>query len=142
MDSRIVRITEHTASCDALGKLASLESQDQVPFDIKRVYYIYGAREGTIRGAHAHKSLCQFLVCTHGSIEIKLDDGAEKSQVLLNDPTKGILIEPRIWHEMKWLEDDSVLMVLASQHFNESDYIRNYDDFLDYISAHEKRSTP
>lgn len=118
---------------DERGKLISLESGKNVPFDIKRVYYIYNTLEGVRRGFHSHRSLRQICVAVQGSCKFALDDGKTKQSVILDNPNKGLLINGNIWREMHDFSKDCVLMVLADQHYNESDYIRNYDTFLSYV---------
>lgn len=120
---------------DDRGQLVVVEENKTIPFDIKRVYYIYGTEAGVSRGFHAHKELLQVAVCVSGSCKMKLDDGVEKIDVILNCPTKGLLIESYIWHEMHDFSDDCVLLVLASDIYKESDYIRKYSDFLDEVEG-------
>lgn len=115
------------------GALSFFEAERDVDFEIKRVYYITGAPKGTVRGGHAHKKLKQLLFCPYGRIEITLDDGKRKSVYLLDDPSKGLLVESLYWRTMRWLEDDSVLCVAASEYYDESDYMRSYDEFLRYL---------
>lgn len=118
---------------DHRGTLISLESFKNVPFDIKRVYYMYDTKHDVRRGFHAHKNLKQILICVSGSCKILLDDGKEKAVVPLTAPNVGLYLESNIWREMFDFSSDAVLMVLASEHYNESDYIRNYEDFLKYV---------
>lgn len=120
---------------DDRGILISLEENRNIPFDIRRCYYMYNLKPNVRRGFHAHKTLEQVLVCVRGSCRIELDDGREKQVVLLDRPNLGLIIRPCIWREMFDFSDDAVLMVLASQLYDESDYIRNYDDFLAYLAA-------
>lgn len=115
------------------GKLSFIEAQRDCPFEIKRIYYIYGEPEGTHRGFHAHKSLKQLLFCPYGSIEILLNNGKKEKRILLDQPEKGLYIYSCLWREMFWQRDNSVLCVLASEYYDESDYIRDYDSFLQYI---------
>ena len=115
---------------DGRGSLISLEQNSNIPFDIKRVYYIYGTKENVRRGFHAHRDLEQVLICVSGSCKVLIDDGITKEDILLNSPNKGLLISGLVWREMFDFSDDCVLMVLASELYDESDYIRNYDDFL------------
>ena len=115
---------------DDRGSLVSIENSKAVPFDIKRVYYIFGTKEGVSRGFHAHKKLKQVAVCVSGKCRMILDDGAKREEFWLDSATKGILIEDMIWHEMYDFSKDCVLLVLASEHYDESDYIRNYNEFL------------
>jgi dTDP-4-dehydrorhamnose 3,5-epimerase-like enzyme len=98
--------------------------------DFNRVYFLYGAKKDTIRGEHAHKKLKQLFICIHGSIEITLFDGKTHENIILNSPENRIEVGAMIWRTIKWLEDDSVLFVLASQQYDEADYIRDFDEFL------------
>jgi len=118
---------------DDRGMLVALEEFNDIPFRIKRVYYMYDTKEGVIRGFHAHKSLEQILVCIHGSCKVLLDNGKEKKVVSLEKPYEGLYISNRMWREMYDFSEDAVLLVLASEVYNEQDYIRNYDDFLHMI---------
>lgn len=116
---------------DKRGQLVSLEEFRDIPFRIKRVYYMYDTTKGVVRGCHAHKSLQQILICIHGSCKIRLDNGREKKEILLEKPYEGLYISNAVWREMFDFSSDAVLMVLASELYEESDYIRNYDDFLE-----------
>ena len=118
---------------DERGQLVALEEMRDIPFQIKRVYYMYDTKEGVRRGFHAHKKLKQVLICVKGQCKILLDDGKEKEVVLLDRPDKGLLIESHLWREMFDFSEDAVLMVLASELYDEADYIRNYDDFIAYV---------
>lgn len=118
---------------DDRGSLVAIEANKFVPFDIKRVYYIYGTREGVVRGLHAHKALKQVMICITGSCQVKLDNGILTETVLLKSPTQGIYVEGLIWREMSKFSSDCVLLVIASEHYDESDYIRDYQIFLDSI---------
>ena len=113
-----------------LGSLVFFEANRDIPFAFERVYYTYGVKEGVIRGHHAHKALEQLLICVYGAIEITCDDGEKKEYSVLNDPSRGLYVGKGIWRTMKWLKDDSVLLVLASEYYAESDYIRDYDEFI------------
>ncbi len=115
------------------GSLISLEENKNIPFDIKRVYYIFDTRPGVRRGFHAHKNLQQVLICVSGGCKIMLDDGKEKKEVELFSSANGLLLNSCIWREMFDFSPDCVLMVLASDYYNEEDYIRNYQDFIEYI---------
>ena len=126
-----VRLTKFVSHGDARGQLIALESlSEQVPFEIKRVYYIFDTTPGTVRGKHAHKDLRQVLICVSGActIDCELPDG-RKSQHRLDWPDCGLLIEGLVWREMKEFSKDAVLLVLASQHYDENDYIRDYGTF-------------
>ncbi len=121
---------KRTAESPDLGSLVFFEADRDIPFAFKRVYYTYDVKEGIIRGYHAHKALEQLLICVYGAIEITCDDGEKKEYSVLNDPSRGLYVGKGIWHTMKWLKDDSVLLVLASEYYDESDYIRDYDEFI------------
>lgn len=118
---------------DNRGQLIAIEECKDIPFDIRRVYYMYDTTNEAVRGKHAHKSLEQILICTSGSCKILLDDGKDKEVVELNKPYEGLYISNDMWREMYDFSDDAVLMVLASTYYDESDYIRDYDEFLKYI---------
>ena len=120
---------------DSRGSLIAVEGCSSIPFPIKRVYYIFGTKPGVVRGKHAHVSLNQLLVCVHGSCTVVLDDGSERIEVPLCDPTDGLIIGPMIWREMKDFSHDAVLLVLASEPYNEADYIRDYNVFLELVSS-------
>ena len=115
------------------GKLSFFEGSRDIPFEIKRIYYIHGVPEGSRRGGHAHIALWQILFCPYGSIDIILDDGHKRESVLLDDPSKGLVIGPGLWREMIWLKENSVLCVAASEDYNEKDYIRDYSTFIQYV---------
>lgn len=119
---------------DERGQLVALEEHKDIPFEIKRVYYMYDTGEGVRRGFHAHKSLEQILICIHGSCKILMDNGQEKKVVPLEKPYEGLYISNAIWREMYDFSEDAVLMVLASDFYNEEDYIRDYNDFLNYVA--------
>ncbi|MDP2636857.1 MULTISPECIES: FdtA/QdtA family cupin domain-containing protein [unclassified Pseudoalteromonas] len=119
---------------DERGSLVSLESNKSIPFDVKRVYYIFGTKPGVSRGFHAHKKLKQVAVCVTGKCRMTLDNGTQREDEWLDSATKGILIEDMIWREMHDFSEDCVLLVLASEHYDESDYIRSYDEFLKGVS--------
>jgi len=118
---------------DDRGQLVSLEEFKDIPFRIKRVYYMYNTKENVIRGHHAHKSLQQILVCIHGSCKIMLDNGKEKKIIPLEKPYEGLYVSNAMWREMYDFSPDAVLMVLASELYDESDYIRDYNEFLEYV---------
>lgn len=122
---------------DERGQLVALEEGKEIPFAIKRVYYIYGTGEGVERGFHAHKELKQLLICVHGSCIITLDDGKEKENVVLDKPYEGIFIQSNIWRVMSNFSPDAVLLVLASEIYNEADYIRDYNVFLEYVNNNQ-----
>ncbi len=132
-----VKTITYTPHGDDRGQLIALEEFRDFPFAVKRVYYIYDTLAGVVRGHHAHKSLKQILICVHGSCSIHLDDGHETAEVLLDKPTKGLYIENDMWREMYDFSPDAVLMVLASELYDESDYIRDYDEFKAFVASKE-----
>ena len=119
---------------DERGMLVALEEFSDIPFEIKRVYYMYDTKEGVHRGFHAHKNLEQILICIHGSCKVLLDNGKEKKIVSLEKPYEGLYVSNNMWREMYDFSEDAVLMVLASEVYNESDYIRDYDEFLKMVN--------
>lgn len=128
--SNLVKLIDFPPLGDDRGSLVALEANKTVPFEIKRVYYIFGTKQGVARGFHAHKALKQVAVCVTGSCRMLLDDGQNKEEILLDSPTKGLVIEDLVWREMHDFTPDCVLLVLASEHYDEVDYIRDYEDFL------------
>lgn len=128
-----VNIIKFESHGDSRGQLVAINENKDISFDIKRVYYMYDTTSGVTRGKHAHKSLEQILICTSGSCKVLLDDGYEKKTVVLNNPCEGLYVGNNIWREMFDFSEDAVLMVLASNYYDESDYIRDYNDFLKYI---------
>ncbi len=125
---------------DDRGQLVALEEFKDIPFEIKRVYYMYDTAAGVTRGYHAHQKLEQILICIHGSCKIRLDNGFEKKIVPLEKPYEGLYVANNMWREMYDFSDDAVLMVLASELYDESDYIRNYDDFKAMVEKQAKES--
>lgn len=117
---------------DTRGQLVALEEIKDIPFEIKRVYYMYDTVAGVHRGFHAHKTLKQILICINGSCKILLDNGNDKKIVYLEKRYEGLYIPPGVWREMYDFSEDAVLMALASELYDESDYIRNYDEFIIY----------
>ncbi|EOL8934736.1 sugar 3,4-ketoisomerase [Cronobacter dublinensis] len=126
MNIQIIPLQKHG---DARGSLIALEEQKNVPFSIKRVYYMFDTQQGVRRGFHAHKQLMQLAVAVRGSCKFLLDDGVSQEVISLDDPSQGLLIEKMVWHEMFDYSDDCVLMVLADDLYDESDYIRDYSLF-------------
>jgi len=124
------RLFEFQVFGDEEGSLVALESSKNIPFEIQRSYHIFGIMPGARRGFHAHKTLKQLAVCVRGTCKFLLDNGSEKKEVSLSNPRQGVLIDPMVWHEMFDFSPDAVLLVLADQHYDESDYIRNYDQFM------------
>ncbi|AYH15268.1 sugar 3,4-ketoisomerase [Pectobacterium parmentieri] len=132
MQVKIIQLQTHG---DDRGALVALEQEKNIPFEIKRVYYLFKTKEGVRRGFHAHKTLKQVAITVRGSCRFLLDDGNEKVELVLDNPAQGIVIDPHFWHEMYDFSEDCVLMVLADQPYDESDYIRDYDAFLDRVQS-------
>lgn len=115
---------------DPRGSLSFIEGGRHVPFDVKRVYYLYDVPGGEARGGHAHRELSQLVIAVSGSFTVVLDDGRERHSFVLNKPYEGLLITPGKWRELEDFSSGAVCLVLASHYYDESDYIRNYDEFL------------
>ncbi|WP_171788819.1 WxcM-like domain-containing protein [Clostridium beijerinckii] len=116
---------------DKYGYLTPIESKVDIPFEIKRIYYITKVEDGTARGFHSHRKLHQVLICINGSVKIKAKNPNEEEIIELNDHSVGLYIGPYVWREMFDFSEGSVLLVLASEYYDEDDYIRNYDFYLD-----------
>lgn len=127
MDYKIIKFQQHG---DDRGQLVALENDKEIPFNVKRVYYMYNTVKGVRRGFHSHKKLKQILICTSGSCKIHLDDGHETAEITLDKPYEGLFISHNLWREMYEFSPDAVLMVLASEMYDENDYIRDYNEFL------------
>ncbi len=117
---------------DPRGNLTPIEGGSDIPFDIKRIYYLYDVPSGESRGAHAHKALQQVIIAANGSFTITLDDGQNKKSFTLNRPYQGLYIVPGIWRDLDDFSSGAVLLCLASEHYKAEDYIRNYKEFLAY----------
>ena len=126
----LVKLIDFKLLGDDRGHLTVLEENKNIPFNIKRVYYLTGTKLGVSRGFHAHKELEQIAVCVSGKCRMILDDGLQKEEVWLDSPNKAVRIEKMIWHEMHDFSPDCVLLVLANDHYDESDYIRDYSTFI------------
>lgn len=111
------------------GNLVPIEEAESIPFDIRRVYYIYGVGKDVRRGFHSHRDLEQVLICIHGSVKILVKTPDEEQVIRLDSPVKGLYIGPMVWREMYDFSDDAVLLVLASKHYDEQDYIRDYEQY-------------
>ncbi len=118
---------------DERGLLVAIEAKKTIPFEIKRTYYLTGLKKDHPRGFHAHKKLQQLAICLKGSCRFIMDNGKQKEEFIINNPTTGVTIDPMIWHEMHDFSEDCVLMVLASDYYDESDYIRNYETFKELV---------
>ncbi len=123
---------------DERGQLVALEEFKDIPFRIRRVYYMYETADGVTRGCHAHKSLQQILICIHGNCKIRLDNGSEKKVIPLEKPYEGLYVSNAMWREMFDFSPDAVLLVLASEMYDETDYIRDYDEFLAYVKRQKE----
>lgn len=125
----LIKLIDFPSLGDERGSLVALEAKKNVPFDIMRVYYIFGTQVGISRGFHAHKKLKQVAVCITGKCRMLLDDGKQREEHWLDSASQGIVIEDMVWREMHDFSEDCVLLVLASEYFDESDYIRDYQEF-------------
>ena len=122
---------------DHNGSLVAVESNKEIPFDIKRVYYIWDTAKDVIRGHHAHKKLEQVIVCLSGSCDFILDNGMTRQTVHMDNPTKGLYLKPNIWREFTNFSPDCILLVMASSEYNPNDYIRDYQAFISSVSNGE-----
>lgn len=129
----LIKLLDLPSFGDERGGLVAIESEQSIPFEIKRLYYIFNTANKP-RGFHAHIDLKQVAICLKGSCRFILDDGQHKEEVVLDSPTQGLVIEGLVWREMHDFSEDCVLLVLASEHFTEDDYIRDYCDFLKRVS--------
>lgn len=127
-DCSIIELSKHHS--DRKGNISVVENGSTVPFDVKRVYYLYDIPGGESRGAHAHKELKQLIVAASGSFNVTLDDGKVKRTFTLNRPYQGILVVPGIWRDLNDFSSGAVCMVLASMPYDAKDYIRDYNEFL------------
>lgn len=125
-DCSVIELPQIT---DRSGNITAVTSSDEIPFDIKRIYYLYDVPGGETRGGHAHKELQQLIVAASGSFDVQLDDGKIKRTISLNRPNYGLYIKPGIWRELVNFSSGSVLLVLASECYLESDYLREYQEF-------------
>ncbi|SKB88746.1 WxcM-like, C-terminal [Sphingobacterium nematocida] len=114
------------------GNITVLENLKNIPFEVKRIYYLYDIPYGAERGGHSHYELEQYIIAASGSFSFILDDGVNKQEIFLNSPVKALHIKPGIWREIKGFSSGSVCLVLASKEYSEEDYIREYDDFLKF----------
>ncbi|MBA6303759.1 FdtA/QdtA family cupin domain-containing protein [Colwellia sp. MB02u-14] len=130
MDIKLIQLQSHG---DERGSLVSLEEEKNIPFSIKRVYYVFNTKDKVRRGFHAHKKLKQLAIVVKGSCRFLLDDGNEKIEVLLDNPAQGLYIESFVWREMFDFSEDCVLMVLADSIYDETDYVRDYEEFTKMV---------
>lgn len=122
------------------GKITALNNNKDIPFSVKRVYYLYDVPMGIDRGGHAHYNLEQYVIAASGSFNFILDDGKKKKRIFLNHPNKALYIKPGVWREMQDFSSGSICLVLASMEYTESDYIRSYDEFINYRQNGEDSS--
>ena len=132
LDYEIIELPKIT---DPRGNLTVAEQLKNVPFDIKRVYWTYDVPGGESRGGHAHKALYQLVVAMSGSFTVTLDNGEERKTILLNQPWQGLFIKPNTWRTLDDFSSGAVCMVLASELFDEEDYIYEYSDFIQYMKC-------
>lgn len=125
------KILEIPKIADPRGNLSVIES-NVIPFEMKRIYYLYDVPSDSFRGGHAHKKLYQFLIAISGSFDVELNDGETSKVITLNKPNKGLLLVPGTWRELNNFSSGAVCLVIASEVFSEEDYIRNYDLFKTY----------
>ncbi len=133
-------IKEIKTICDYRGNLSIIEAQKDIPFEIKRVYYIWDNKDNLPRGGHAHKELWQAIIAMHGSCNIKIDNGKMSQEYILNEPNQMLILIPGYWRDLVAFADDCVLLVLASDYYDESDYIRNYDEYIKYVQDRDENS--
>lgn len=131
-DCTIIELSKHHAP---QGNISVVENNKDVPFEVKRVYYLYDVPGGESRGAHAHKELSQLIVAASGSFKVTLDDGRVKRSFFLNRPYLGLYVKPGIWRDLNDFSSGAVCMVLASEKYDPDDYIREYDEFLKFRKA-------
>jgi len=134
------KIIELPKITDPRGNLSFIEGGEHIPFDIKRVYYLYDVPGGSDRGSHAHKNLHQFIVAMSGSFDVVLDDGKEKKRFHLNRSYYGLYVCPMMWRDLDNFSSGAVCMVLASTRYDESDYIRDYDQFIAAVDLSKKNN--
>lgn len=133
------RIIDMPRIQDPRGNLTFVEGGQQIPFDIKRVYYLYDVPGGSERGGHAHLALHQFVIAMSGSFDIVLDDGFEKKRIHLNRSYLGLYLPPMTWRELDNFSSGSVCMVLASERYDEADYLRDYSDFMVQVHGNRRK---
>jgi len=129
----VIRI--HQVPTDGKGNLQFFEGNKDIPFAIKRIYFITDVKTGICRGAHAHKELKQVLFCPYGSVLLKLSNTKAEVEFLLDRPNVGIIIQQPTWRDMQWKVDNSVLCVVASDYYTETDYIRDYSEYERYMKG-------
>lgn len=133
-DCSIIELDKHHS--ERMGNLSVVQNGDTVPFDVKRVYYLYDVPGGESRGSHAHRELSQLIIAASGSFRVTLDDGNVKRGFILNRPYHGLYVKPGIWRDLDDFSSGAVCMVLASEVYQPEDYIRDYNDFLEFRNKH------
>ena len=128
-DCKIIELDKHHK---IKGNITVIENNKTVPFDVKRIYYLYDVPGGEARGGHAHRNLYQLIVAASGSFNVVLNDGKNTKTITLNRPYQGLFIVPGIWRELDNFSSGSVCLVLASEKYDENDYIRDYNEFIIY----------
>ena len=132
-----VHIIELPVIADTRGNLTFVEGNEHIPFDIKRVYYLYDVPGGAARGGHAHKNLQQIIIALSGSFDVLLDDGVDTKTYTLNRAFQGLYLSNMIWRELDNFTSGAVCMVLASERYDENDYYRDYEEFIEAVSAND-----
>lgn len=129
-DCTMIELDKHHS--DRKGNISVVQNSDTVPFEVKRIYYLYDVPGGESRGAHAHKNLSQLMFAASGSFRVTLDDGCVKRSFVLNRPNQGLYIKPGIWRDLDDFSSGAVCMVLASDVYKKEDYIRDYDEYIEF----------
>lgn len=137
MNARVVSLSKITDP--TRGSLTFVQKGEEFPFEVKRAYWTYDVPSGGWRGGHAHKTLKQLILAVSGCFTLKLDDGKETQEFLLNHPYQAVLVEEGIWRELHDFSAGAVCLVLASEEFDEDDYIRDYDEFLEYVKHFDEK---
>ena len=132
-----VHIIELPVIADTRGNLTFVEGNEHIPFDIKRVYYLYDVPGGAARGGHAHKNLQQIIIALSGSFDVLLDDGVDTKTYTLNRAFQGLYLSNMIWRELDNFTSGAVCMVLASERYDENDYYRDYEEFIEAVGAND-----
>ena len=135
-DCTMIELDKHHS--ERMGNLSVVQNGETVPFDVKRIYYLYDVPGGESRGAHAHKELSQLIIAASGSFRVTLDDGSVKRSFILNRPYQGVYVKPGIWRDLDDFSSGAVCMVLASEVYRKEDYIRDYSDFLEFRNINNK----
>lgn len=131
MNAKLIDLPDFS---DTRGHLVAIEGGQDIPFDIKRIYYMFGSDPNVIRGLHAHYELRQVFITMHGRCEVTLFDGTETQTFVLDNPKKGLVLDTMIWREVSTFSEDCVMVVLASEHYDEADYIRDKAQFIKEVS--------